>query len=120
MMIRPLVFGILAVAASTASAADSRHVLAGMGSLACEDWHTVRARNDSMLNNIAYSWVQGFFSALSTMRLQAGDQAVPAIPQSEELLKLVDAGCVESPHLPVFAVAMRIYVKQPLVARKDT
>lgn len=118
MMIRTLASGILAVAASTAGAADNRLVLSGAGSLACKDWKDVRATNNPMLDNIFYSWGQGFFSALNVMRLRAGDKALPVIPKAGELLELIDAGCAESPDLPVFSVALKIYAKLPVAAIK--
>lgn len=116
MMIRTLTFGLFAVSASAATEEDTSFALSGAGSLECKAWKDTRALKNQMMDQIFVSWSQGFLSSINVMRLKVGDKAVPHIPKAEELLALIDSGCSSSPELPVYGVALKMYVQLPTTA----
>jgi hypothetical protein len=116
MTIRAFVFGLLALSASIATAADAGSAISGAGVVTCKKWEEGRALKTPMIDNVFGSWTQGFFSALNAVRLRAGDKAVPTIPKMSELLALIDTGCSTEPDLPVYDVAIKAYGQLPNTA----
>jgi len=86
-------------------------VAAGSGVSSCGRYLSGRSENDSMLNSIYGTWLQGFFSGVNVHRRISGKEMI-SIPDSESLLFYVEKFCRDNPLRSVYEASIALVREQ--------